>query len=1247
MSFLGYIAGSLIAPNFAGYLISKALTNRKEKKLIQEIEEKISEFNRKFDDTEVDSKYFVEFLEQSNICSSIIDRVFHAYKTSKDDYNSLSKSLAKEAINFINLKKDEFKHPHVKRASDFEDYFLELLEVLVDFRESLLSIKNKAVVSIVDESVSKIEGNIIKNIDELKTFGLNTITCDELNKWYMTNTRNQCTLELFNHENKEFANELLSQLGKSVINIKGENVFETVAYIAYLFLYDERFNEYKDKFRIIENEESWNNLRKFNFSNYIFINRFNNIDNLELIEKNKCVFIFGKNDYSKSKNLIELDKRFFRNLIDKVTQCGFDYQEAYDISIASRNNYTILMRRLFLGKQKEPMWANLKIYNTLLPTMIINQWLDKDAVFFELLLDNRLSYDEYIKELAGINNNQDPFFIVHKTWYNNNKYMISDPEAVWDFFGDLIDNSLFDKLEPMIDFILGEIDPKFELPTDQHYYASILGYVPQFSNELKNGFIETLIYLSKLELMISHSIKQKIKDTLDKVNTKKEWFSISEILPSIFEINSDAVLSKFETELDKDDSGLVNLFVEKSDDFFTGRNYYIHVIWTLEKALYSKKYVFRAIVILSKLMDLNIEYKISNSPLNTLYNALVAWSHQYIYTIDEKIEFVRYIVKNRVKAWQLLEKLLPSNSGGIISNLSRPKYTTYLLSDELKSKKQIYDTYLMYYQIAINNINGNVDNLCVFYEDTVFFDFGIYEKLKETSYKLIGKFSDQENYKLYKKIYSLIARNRHYRAAEWAQSEENMKKLEIEILDKIKFQDESYIYQYIFESYHDIILNPVVFESNDSHNSITQNKKLEDELKRSSIKKLVELNINWSEFFRRFARDASNTIGIYLAEVKNDIVFIEEISKILSDDNRLSILAAYYGSLYSIFGLDIVDSFISSKKLNEKQYLDLMLSRVKLDKTTLEFLDKLSEKHKEIFWKTNNGAYHVKEEVKDYALDNYINYKNTNALIELADHYSYSTDKLIEVLEVVKESHITHHQMTSYHIAQIFKRIYEDNFPNIEISQQVMNLEIYFLRIFDEKNGLKYLRYNLSYNPNLSAEFIKHAYKSENYNDEKVLNENEKWLAEISHSILFSIKFSPTNDGVGVIDYNTLITWCNEYISTVTQNNQKKVGLQYLGHFLANTNIVKVGEFPQESVKQVIEAVFDEELLRGFTIEIRNSIGVRTISDGSDFLDLARKYDNYVQNSKMYPKSQKILNAISESFYRDYESEKESAKYEN
>lgn len=166
MSFLAYITGTLIAPNFAGYLLSRGLTNREEQKLIKEIEDAVIDFNRKFDGTDVDSKYFVDFLKQNDIRDTIIQRVFNAYKTSNADYEALSNKLAQEAVEFVNINKEKFKLALVKKTSDFEEYFKELFDILIEFRDSLLSIQDKSVVSIVHESIANSEGNIIKTFEE-------------------------------------------------------------------------------------------------------------------------------------------------------------------------------------------------------------------------------------------------------------------------------------------------------------------------------------------------------------------------------------------------------------------------------------------------------------------------------------------------------------------------------------------------------------------------------------------------------------------------------------------------------------------------------------------------------------------------------------------------------------------------------------------------------------------------------------------------------------------------------------------------------------------------------------------------------------------------------------------------------------------------------------------------------------------------------------------------------------------------
>lgn len=166
MDFLGYIAGTLIAPNLASYLISNKLMNGENRKIISEIEAMIIRFNSKFDDKEVDSNFFVDYLKQKEVYELIFERVFKSYKSKKVDYDVLSVELGKEAVCYVNERKDKYKHPRVKIPSDFIDYFKELFKVLLEYRESLLDIRAEALVATLDDSISSSEDRIIKELEK-------------------------------------------------------------------------------------------------------------------------------------------------------------------------------------------------------------------------------------------------------------------------------------------------------------------------------------------------------------------------------------------------------------------------------------------------------------------------------------------------------------------------------------------------------------------------------------------------------------------------------------------------------------------------------------------------------------------------------------------------------------------------------------------------------------------------------------------------------------------------------------------------------------------------------------------------------------------------------------------------------------------------------------------------------------------------------------------------------------------------
>ncbi|MGM0410329.1 MAG: hypothetical protein ACQEQF_06150 [Bacillota bacterium] len=1184
-----------------------------------------------------------ELLDQLKILFSEEFLIKLAKENKKESYLFID-CIEEELINFFG-KKDALSEERKR----YIDAYMKLLKnklrkrfpnkyekvFLHDFREEVVG-NQKKLMKELDEIKDK--------IDSLKAIGFKYETCFELDKWYRNNTKNACSLELFNHENKEFENNLLSKLKqKNVFKIKGKSIKEAVAYISYIFLNDERFIEYKDKVRIVKDLKSWQEIKETNISGLIILNDFHTRKSLDVIPNNTTIFVYNSTYTEKDSDIIQLEQRFFKNLIKKIEACGFDRKESSVLARRSKNNYTILMRLISIGKISEPVWANADYFNIFLPALIANRWTDNDRVVIELLGNDINSYDDYINSLKRINDEQDPFWVKFRTWYHFDRYMISDPEAAWDFFSDYINDEVYDIIEQMTDLFFSEIDPKFDLPLNEHFSARIKGKKPTFSDELKRGFLETLVLLSKDDIKINYKIKRNLQKIIKGISTNKDWFGISESLPMIMEINTEALISKYEKEVKNPKSGFLNLFYEKADNSLGGVNYYTYAIWSLEKALFIKDYSFRAIMILSKLMDYNITYRKSNSPLNSLIEALLAWRHENIYSVDKKIKYLRYIVENTTNGWELLKELLPSNNN-VSSGLNKPKYIQYELSEKLKLKKEVYNTYLQYYKIAFDNINNDVDRLCVFYENTMFINFKIYDQLKDITLDILDSASDQEKYVLYKAIYKLISKHRHFKNLDWALQEEEVNKIESEILNAIHFTDETYKYQYVFEEYRALSLEPFVYEKDDGNKSFNANEKFDDELRRKAIHKLKDLGVDWCEFIGRFDDNSPQVIGRYLGEVETDLDDVKNLSSCLLAMNRNQIMTSYFRSLYKKFGIDFIKGIFIDNSLDDKIH-EIALGQMELNSESIEFLKNIDEKYRKMFWSLNHNIYYIDDEYKKYALEQYLNYKNTRALIEFSSNYELSTKESIQVLETIQRTYDKRKQMDSYYISKIFSNIYMDSFPRKELINQIVNLEIFFLNLIKQDLQPKYLIYKFSKEPDFAAELINYAYKKESDEANAELDEDEIIYAEISASLLSSVKFIPAADINGNIEYEKLKNWCSKYIDFIVKQDQRTVGLQYLGKFLANSKKLSKNEFPQESVKRVFEKNYDDQISRGFSLAISNNIGVRTISNGSFYYDLYQKYNDYTDQSSMYPHMQKTLRGISKKFKREYENEKASAKY--
>lgn len=168
MAIIEYITGTLIAPNLAGYLINNSLTKIEEKTLSQNIKDILLKFNVKYIDTEIDSDYFKDYINQIKLDEVIYGKVFMLYKIEKDSYDCVIKQLVDNAAFYMHTKKPLENNLELKRKLTIEDFFKGLFEAMVDIRVSILGIKEKAMVATMVDALKQTNKDINSNVEMAK-----------------------------------------------------------------------------------------------------------------------------------------------------------------------------------------------------------------------------------------------------------------------------------------------------------------------------------------------------------------------------------------------------------------------------------------------------------------------------------------------------------------------------------------------------------------------------------------------------------------------------------------------------------------------------------------------------------------------------------------------------------------------------------------------------------------------------------------------------------------------------------------------------------------------------------------------------------------------------------------------------------------------------------------------------------------------------------------------------------------------
>ncbi|NOU77458.1 hypothetical protein GC101_01045 [Paenibacillus sp. LMG 31459] len=1207
---------------------------------------------------------------------------WHVNKLTKEEQEKLHKRDEKREEQQVQNYLDKWELDHESYWDDLLAAILRVIEVEEDgeesFREKMINeirktyeaYKNRVMsdskefAQYMNSTVSpmRLTQSVKREIESMMISRDNGFfTIDDINSELRGSTEPTIDLTFFNYEEHDFEKQVIDKLSdqsQDVIYVKGKTREETLYYLLYIIGWIEK--DHKINTVIVRSLEDWKRM-KGTCKGKLLIPDFN-ASLVEPIPENRMVVVYGEADFIGKKPLIELKKRKLGNMLSKLRDSGnIDIKLASELVERTNGLYAGFKRRVFKGKSGEPGWEAQKNPN-FVPALLIGAWTNNlgDQMIVARLAS--VDYEKYIKQLGTVVNNEDPF-LLHFPDRTSITWRLANVEEAWEVLLKEIDSEQIQKFRELLLEVLGEVPSGFKLPIDRHYQAAVLTERPMYSDTMKQGLIRSLIMLADrindhptLWPMSSQDfVNEIVLDVFGQLDKKEQWFAISGLVPDLAEAAPQVTLKVIEREVSNPDSPLWSLFNENGDGLWS-RNYYTNILWALEKTLCFEETAPQAVRILTKLAEKRINYKISNSPMSTLTQALSAWRQELNLSLEDKIRLTRSVVKQSDIGWDLIKALLPDRAPSHIqTNMCTPNYRPYQIRYKVNYTNDILQTFRDYTQIAINEAGEDLDRWGVLFEKFFFFELQLENEVIQGVVKVINRCqSDKEKHTFKEIIRDLLYQHRYFRDAKWAVDENALSQIEHNVFDVIHFDNPIYEEIHLFTSDQWHPLHPVSYRDNaqDFDNERVQ---LHDARREALLRILKIPQLGLQNLLSKIPN--SNLLGLtdigrIMASEVHEFKWNDEFIESMTREHQRTILQAYVGTLYQKHGLEVIQKALEKIQFDEIWSAGL-LRLAKLDEAFLKLLKDTPPGVVRHYWESVPGFYSIENPaMQEEVWNRFLEYRNHSAALEML-HRQFRSNHLkhLQVLDNIlkdlgrfnPDSHLV------YLIVKVFERLYEADYLDVEQVRRAARQEWAFFNLLIHQTTPQFLVRELKSNPELLAQIIQLVYKpSDSPKDYKeTLTEQQQQMVSQGHSILMQVKFCPCVDYKGDIAVSALKEWTKTYLNLIDHAKREAIGRQILGECFAHSPIGRDGNFPHEAIRSTFEEIYTPDLGKGFQIGVMNSRGVFNLSSGDEERKLSKMYETYARTLRIdYPHLAKELEDISEYYKRDSELDREKAAYD-
>lgn len=1049
----------------------------------------------------------------------------------------------------------------------------------------------------------------------------------------------------------------------SHFTIQADSQEEAIAFFAAVIhaFPEKRCVEYLSRCIIAQNESSW---RYFGSTKdpLILIPEF---DQLKSLPPGHHILVPISRESSLSKDVLQLPRPDRAGFRQALVDMGLSEERAYALTKESRRSLLVLRRLPAIAPEihsPDLDWAKPENARSLIPVLLAGAWDDTKEADREAIAElARKPYEEVVAEVAHWRSSSDPpIRQVGSIW------QLVSREDSWHFLSRFLVRDDLEAFRNVASSVLGTPDPRYELPPDQRFAASVFGKELPNSGFLRQGLAESLAILATRGLPSDIQDKVSARDRASAIVYQllgsdadwQRWASLAPQLPTLAEAAPEAFLEAVDRGLVGDSPVLLGIFAEEG---LMGSSPHTGLLWALETFAWEPTYLSQVALILAKLARLDPGGKVLNRPFNSLREIFLCWNPQTPATLEQRLRVIdTLLVREPEITWKLLCSLLPEISGGISHPIHHPRWRDWNADSTPKvTRSEYWQNIDAVVERILSNAETSSDRWCSVIKRIE----SLPPKLRDQTIEYldgvdITKIQPADLVKIWNSLREVIHKHRKSPNAAWAMPTKIVDRL-YSVYQKFEPQDIIYRYAWIF-SFNAHLLNC---------------------LDRDLDTRLAKIEKTRAEAAREAFSQGGLTILLELAEyveprlLGSAIAKIETIAEVeaellrttLGQDNRaLNELAIeFVYTRLGIAGWNWAEEMLSLAKTEQwstQQAVNFSLG-LPFKQRTWNLLVSFGEEVGRLYWQTI-PADCVHQDECETAIRKLLEVNRPYAALNLAGLCLSDNDEivslppslLVDILEKAAlvdsstEKPTPDTSCIDYHVEKILYALERSN--AIE-DHEIASLEWIYLPILaHSERQPKLLHQELSRDPLFFTEILKFVYKSENDQDD-ITEPDEAVVirAELGNKLLKSWCQVPGLTEEGRIDLEQLRSWILQARATYQESGRGQIGDQKIGEVLAYAPKVLDGIWPNVAICEIIEELSSRELELGIELCVYSQRGFYSKSRGEGGLQerqLAETYRNYATAvGDTHPRTAAMLRRIADRYHSDAHREDIRAELED